>query len=137
MTDAGEVRRSIRTLSANAVYATLSAASAGLLLVLSALITRDRGEDVFGRFNWALTLAMFGEALMDLGVHQITIRSIARDPSQTPRLFHNSLSLKALTGAAMFAVMTALTLAVTPDPELRMTCVAMLVAAILRSYILT
>jgi hypothetical protein len=42
---------------------------------------------VFGRFNWVLTLALFGEALMDLGVHQITIRSIARDRSQATRLF--------------------------------------------------
>src|SRR5437016_6833134 len=96
-------------LAANAVFAAISAASAGLLLILAAWINRARGEELFGKFQWALTLAMLGEALMDFGVHQITIRSIAREPSQASKLLHNSLALKATTGLAMFLVMTGVT----------------------------
>jgi O-antigen/teichoic acid export membrane protein len=126
-----------RLLSENGFFATLSAASAGLLLLLSALITQTLGEDVFGRFSWALRFAMLGEALMDFGVHQITIRSIARDRSQVSRLLHNSLALKAVSGAAMFVAMGAVALFATSDADLRMACLVMLVVAILRSYLLT
>src|ERR1043165_9407382 len=91
-----------RAFGANAVFATISAASALLLLALQSVISQVLGEEVFGRFSWALTLAMLGEALMDLGVHQITIRSIARDPDRAAHLFHNSLALKAVSGALMF-----------------------------------
>ncbi len=124
-------------LGPNAVFATLSAGSAGLMLLLSAFISQARGEEFFGRFSWALTLAMMGEALMDLGVHQITIRSIARDASQASRIFHNSLSLKAVTGAVMFVAMAGVSFVATSDQELRVACLVMLGVAILRSYLLT
>jgi O-antigen/teichoic acid export membrane protein len=126
-----------RVLSRNAAFATVSAASAGLLLLLSALITRVLGEEVFGRFSWALRIAMLGEALMDFGVHQITIRSIARDHAQAARLFHNSLTLKAASGAVMLVVMGTIALAASSDAALRVSCLVMLLVAILRSYLLT
>src|SRR5262245_17313107 len=107
-----------RAFGANAAYATLSAASAVFMLVLQSIISRMLGEEVFGRFSWALTLAMFGEAVMDLGVHQVTIRSIARDPSQATRLFRNSLALKAFSGMAMFAVMAVVSFALAKDTAL-------------------
>jgi O-antigen/teichoic acid export membrane protein len=124
-------------IGSNAIFATLSAGSAGLMLLLSAFISQARGEDFFGRFSWALTLAMMGEALMDLGVHQITIRSIARDASRTSRIFHNSLSLKAVSGAVMFVTMAGISFMATADHDLRLACLVMLGVAILRSYLLT
>jgi O-antigen/teichoic acid export membrane protein len=127
----------LRRLGANSVFAAISAASAVLLLVLSALITQVLGEDVFGRFSWALRVAMFGEALMDFGVHQITIRSIARDRTDAPRLFHNSLALKAVSGAAMFALVGIATYAVAADTALWQATLVMLGVAIVRSYLLT
>src|SRR5207247_2179069 len=47
------------------------------------------------------------------------------------------LGANAVSGAVMFGVMTAVTVAATRDPELRIACVVMLVAAILRSYLLS
>src|SRR5262249_16906805 len=126
-----------RLLGPNAVFATLSAGSAGLMLLLSAFISQTRGADFFGRFSWALTLGMIGESLMDLGVPQITIRAIARDPSRASRLFHNSLALKAITGAIMFVFMGAVSFVATPDHDLRLACFVMLAVAVLRSYLLT
>jgi O-antigen/teichoic acid export membrane protein len=135
VTDAAHPVRSL--LGANAVFATLSAASALLLLLLQGFMTQRLGEEVFGRFQWILTLSMLGEALMDFGVHQLMIRSIARDRSQTPRLFHNSLALKGATGAVMFATLAAVAFALAPDVDLWTASLVMLGVAILRSYLLT
>jgi O-antigen/teichoic acid export membrane protein len=126
-----------RILGANAVFATISAASALLLLALQGLITKRMGEAVFGRFGWVLTLAMIGEALMDFGVHQLTIRSIARDPSQAARIFQNSLALKTATGVGMFCVMGAISFVLAADQDLWIASLVMLGVAILRSYLLT
>jgi len=126
-----------RLASANAIYATLSAASAVFMLALQSLISHLLGETVFGRFSWALTLAMFGEALMDLGVHQVTIRSIARDPSRATHLFRNSLALKAVSGAAMFLIMGGMSYLLARDTALWQASLVMLGVAVLRSYLLT
>jgi O-antigen/teichoic acid export membrane protein len=124
-------------LTRNTAFAALSAASALLLLVVQALITKALGQEVFGRFNWVLTLALFGEALMDLGVHQITIRSIARDRSQATTLFHNSLALKAVTGAAMVVLLGGVSFFLAEDRPLWHASLVMLGVAVLRSYLLT
>jgi O-antigen/teichoic acid export membrane protein len=115
----------------------ISAASAVLLLGLNALVSHALGEDAFGRFSWALRLGLIGESLMDFGVHQITIRSIAREPARAANLFHNSLALKMATGAAMFVVMAAASWLAAEDALLWHTSLIMLGAAIMRSFILT
>ena len=74
---------------------------------------------------------------MYFGIHQITIRSIARDRSVAPHLFRNSLALKAIPGAAMFLVLGAFVFAWEPGRELRIACLLMLGSAVLRSYVLT
>jgi O-antigen/teichoic acid export membrane protein len=92
-------------MSRNLIYSTLSAGSAVLLLLLSTLIARALGQEGWGNSR-SRSLAMIGEALMDFGIHQVTIRSIARDRSTASHLFRNSL-LKALPGAAMFVAIGA------------------------------
>ena len=121
----------------NAVYSVVSAASAVLLLAMQAVIVRVLGEEVFGRFSWTLMFAMFSEALMDFGVNQVTIRSIARDRTQATHLFRNSLALKAVSGTVMFAAMGALSYVLAKDSELWHASLVMLGVAVLRSYILT
>jgi len=78
-----------------------------------------------------------GETLMDLGLQQLTMRAIARDRTQAPRLLHNSLSLKALTGLGMFVVMSGVAFLLRPEPEVRIACLLLLASAICRSYLLT
>ena len=80
----------------NYVYAAITAASAGLLFALTLVAARTLSVDDFGKFQWVLRLAILGEAIMDLGLHQITVRAIARDRSDAARLLSNSLALKAL-----------------------------------------
>ena len=121
----------------NVVFATLSASSAGLLLLVVVLIKKVLGNDVFGAFSCALSLATIGEALMDFGLHQVTIRSIARDRQSARRVFQNTLALKVLPGVVMFVVLGAVAFVCWPATDLRVTCLLMLVGAGLRSYLLT
>jgi O-antigen/teichoic acid export membrane protein len=121
----------------NVLFATLSASSAGLLLLVVVLIKRVLGNDIFGAFSCALSLATIGEALMDFGLHQVTIRSIARDRQSARRIFQNTLALKVMPGAVMFVVLGAVAFICWSDPALRVTCLLMLVGAWLRSYLLT
>src|ERR1700733_9615 len=133
----------------NVFFATLSAGSAGLLLVVVVLVQHVLGTEVFGAFSWALSLATIGEALMDFGIHQITIRSIARDPDSATRIFRNSLALKVAPGLIMFVVLGAVAFLSWSDEDLaklgahvgaldlRLMCLLMLVGAILRSYLMT
>jgi O-antigen/teichoic acid export membrane protein len=74
---------------------------------------------------------------MDFGIHQVTIRSIARDRARAASLFRNSLALKALPGAAMFVVLGLVVFALRPEADLRLASLLMLGSAVLRSYLLT
>jgi O-antigen/teichoic acid export membrane protein len=121
----------------NVLFATLSAGSAVLLLLVVVLIRRVLGNEVFGAFSWALSLATIGEALMDFGIHQVTIRSIARDRQSARRIFQNTLALKVMPGVSMFVVLGAVAFFCWPDTDLRLTCLLMLVGATLRSYLMT
>jgi O-antigen/teichoic acid export membrane protein len=124
-------------MTGNLFFSTISAASAGLLLLLSVLITNVLGQEGWGDFSFALSFSLIGEALMDFGIHQVTIRSIARERHRARDLFRNSIALKALPGAAMFVVLTAAAFLLKPSPELRLACTLMLASAVLRSYMLT
>ena len=122
-----------RVSSRNLAYATISAGSAGLLLILLILIGNILGADALGNFSFALALSMIGEALMDFGIHQVTIRSIARERHRASELFRNSLALKALPGAAMFLVLSALAFVLRPEADLRLASVLMVASAVFRS----
>jgi O-antigen/teichoic acid export membrane protein len=126
-----------RRMGWNLGYSTVSAGSAVLLLALSVLISRQLGEQAWGDFSFALALSMIGEALMDFGVHQVTIRSIAREPGRARELFQNSLALKILPGVAMFVALTVVAVWLHPERELRIASALMVGSAIFRSYLLT
>lgn len=119
------------------VFSTLTAGSAVLMLWLSAIAARTLSANVFGQFMWVITFATMAEALMDLGLHQITVRAIARDRSQAARLLHNSLAMKMLPGLVMFVVMGGATFVLRPEAAVRTACLVMLTSAVLRSYLLT
>ena len=60
-------------------YATLTAGSAGLLLVLLTIAGRFLSVPDYGRFRYALALTTIVETIMDLGLSQVTVRTVARD----------------------------------------------------------
>lgn len=121
----------------NLFFSAISAGSAALLLVLSILITNVLGQEAWGDFSVVLALSTIGEALMDFGIHQVTIRSIARERGRASELFRNSLALKALPGAATFLALSAFAFWKLDTPDLRNAALLMLASAVLRSYLLT
>jgi O-antigen/teichoic acid export membrane protein len=124
-------------MTRNLLYSTIANGSALLLLALAALAARYLGPAAFGDFSFAISLATIAETFMDFGLHQITIRTIARDHTQAARLFYTSLALKALPGAAMVLVFSGLAVFMRPEPAVRLACVLMLGSAVMRSYLLT
>jgi O-antigen/teichoic acid export membrane protein len=121
----------------NMAYASVSAASAGLLLVLFVAAGRTLGDAEFGKFAFALALGTIFETLMDFGLHQVTIRAVARDKSQATALLHHTLGIKLVwtMGALMALVATATILR--PEWDVRLACYLLGGSLVLRSYMLT
>ena len=144
MTDGAAARpRFTRSLALSGI----SSASAALLLVLYARASDYLSQPEFGLFQYALVLASLAETLIDLGMHQITIRAVARDRASASKLLHNTLTFKGLPAVVVVAA-TAVYLwstdfasaegspALTAD-GMRVFCLLMVVSAVPRSYFMT
>ena len=121
----------------NFFYASVSAASAGLLFLLLIVASRTLGDVEFGKFSFALALGTIFETLMDFGFHQVTIRAVARDKSRAPELLQHTLGLKLIwaTGGLITLVATATLLR--PEHDVRAACYLLGGSLVLRSYMLT
>ncbi len=71
-----------------------------LRLMLVLVAPRLLGAAGYGKFQFALTFTNLFLILADFGVHQLLIRDIARDRSQTQKLVANGLTLKVLLSSA-------------------------------------
>lgn len=121
----------------NFAYSLVSTATAALLLALMIIAGRYLGEVEFGKFMFALLLGGVFETLMDFGLHQVTVRAVARDPARAPALLRHTLTIKLLwaTGALVLLVVT--TNLLRSEPDVRMACYLIGGASIFRSYMLT
>ena len=124
-------------MTRNLFYSAVSAGSAVLMLALLFVAMRGLSVADYGDFMYAVKVATIAEVLMDFGLHQVTIRAIARDQRQAGRLFHTSLLLKILPGIGMVVVSSAVVFWLRPEPSVRIACVLMLLSAVPRSYLLT
>ena len=121
----------------NMAYASVSAASAGLLLLLFILAGRTLGDVEFGKFSFALALGTIFETLMDFGLHQVTIRAVARDRSQATELLHHTLGIKLIWGAVALAALATAATVLRPEWDVRVACYLLGGSLVLRSYMLT
>ena len=119
------------------IYSAISSGSAVLMLVLLTIAGRTLGVDDFGAFTYAITIATIAEVFMDFGLHQVTIRAIARDHASAGRYFGTSLLAKLLPGVGMVLIFGGLTLLLREEPVVRLACALMLCSATMRSYLLT
>ena len=119
----------------NVMFAGLSAASNGLafLLIIYAASVLSPGD--MGVLNIALAFAAIGEPLMDFGLHQVSIRHIARDRGSAQAVLANSIPMKAISGVSMFAGLSIIALVWYPSAA--PAALLMLASAALRSYLLT
>ncbi len=125
------------TFRRNFVYAGASAGSAGLLLLLFVIAGRMLGEIDFGKFSFALVLGTIFETLMDFGLHQVTMREVARDRSRATDLLHHALGIKLLWTAFGLAAMFVTATVLRPEWDVRIACYLIGSALVARSYTFT
>lgn len=121
----------------NSAYATATAGSAGLLLVLLLVAGRFLGVDDYGRFMYALAVTTIIETVMDIGLAHVTVRAVARDPQSAPALFRNVLGLKVLWVAIGIVLVLVSAPLLRSDPVVIRLCYLMGLSSAARSYFLT
>jgi O-antigen/teichoic acid export membrane protein len=121
----------------NGGYATVTAASAGLLLVLLTIAGRFLNAADYGRFSYALALTTIIETIMDIGLGQVTVRAVARDKAAADRLFRHVLGLKLVWVAIGLALLVVAAPILRSDPQVIRLCYLMGVSSAVRSYLLT
>ncbi len=121
----------------NFAYSMVSTATAALLLALMIIAGRFLGEVEFGKFMFALLLGGVFETLMDFGLHQVTVRAIARDPDRAPILLRHTLAIKLLWATGALVLLIVATNTLRKEPDVRMACYLIGGASIFRSYMLT
>ncbi|MCC7416674.1 MAG: flippase [Acidobacteria bacterium] len=136
MTAAVETLRR-RSFLVSGGYATISAGSAGLLLVLLTLAGRWLTSADYGRFRYALALTMIVETVMDLGLGQVTVRAVARDRAGAGRLLRQVFGLKLVWVAIGLLLLAIVAPVLRSDPALVRLCYVMGLSSALRSYLLT
>src|SRR5713226_2974560 len=121
----------------NLAYSSVSAGTAALLLILMIAAGRSLGEEEFGKFAFALMLGGVFETLMDFGLHQVTIRAVARDKSQATALLHHTLAIKLLWAAGTMALLILTASILRPQWDVRFACYLIGGSLVFRSYMLT
>jgi O-antigen/teichoic acid export membrane protein len=121
----------------NSGYATITAASAGLLLILLTIAGRFLSVDDYGRFNYALALTTIIETIMDIGLAPVTVRAVARDKAGADRLFRHVLGLKIVWISIGLALLALVAPILRPDPKVIRLCYLMGLSSAVRSYLLT
>lgn len=128
---------SLVSMLKNTVFAGISAASAGLLMVLLMVASRVLGDENYGKFSFALAMGTIFETLMDFGLHQVAIRAIARDRSVALRILRNQLGLKIVWAVGAFAVLVVAATLLRGEADVRLACYLIGGSLVLRSYMLT
>ncbi len=104
----GEGATSTRRVARNTIVLVLGDAATKVgLFVLYALIARTLGEDGFGDYTLAISLAFFVRA-SGLGIDVILSREVARDVESVHGLFWDSLVLKLAIGTPTLIAVTAI-----------------------------
>jgi O-antigen/teichoic acid export membrane protein len=118
-------------------YSSLSAATAALLLVLMIAAGRILGDVEFGKFSFALLLGGVFETLMDFGLHQVTVRAVARDRSKAEALLQHALAIKLVWAGATLGLLVLTATLLRPQHDVRMACYFIGGSLVFRSYMLT
>ncbi len=121
----------------NFAYSAVSSGTAALLLILMIIAGRVLGDVEFGKFTFALMLGGLFETLMDFGLHQVTIRAVARDRSRAADLLRHTLAIKLVWAAGTLALLIATATLLRSEPDVRFACYLIGGSLVFRSYMLT
>jgi len=122
---------------ADTAFATVTAGSAGLLLVLLLVAARFLSAADYGRFSYAIALTTIVETLMDIGLGHVTVRGVARERTTATTLFGHVLGLKLVWVAGGLTVLFVVAPLLRPDPPLVRLIYILGVSSAIRSYLLT
>jgi len=122
---------------ANAAYATLTAGSAALLLVLLMIAARFLSADDYGRFAWAFALTTIIETVMDAGLGQLSVRATGRDKDWAGGAFGHVLGLKLVWVVVGLTILVIVAPILKSDPRIIKLCYLMGISSAVRSYLLT
>lgn len=121
----------------NAARASVASGSGILLVVLLVAAGRLLGDEDYGKFSFALALAMIFETVVDFGLQGVTTREVARNPGRAPTLVAHVLGLKIALAAVAAGGLVLVVRLENPDPDVRWACYLLGVSSIFRSYLLT
>jgi O-antigen/teichoic acid export membrane protein len=121
----------------NTVYATASAGSAALLLVLLVVAGHYLDIENYGRFVYAIAVSTIVETVMDIGLAHVTVRAVARDRAAAPTLFRHVLGLKLVWVAIGLGLMAIVAPLLRSDPAVIRLCYLLGLSSAARSYFLT
>lgn len=129
--------RGVISLLSSGGFATLTAGSAGLLLLLLMAAARLLDAADYGRFSYALALATVIETVMDIGLGHVTVREIARNRASATKVARDVLGLKCVWVAIGLLLMGVVAPLLRTDPVVIRACYLLGLSAALRSYLLT
>jgi O-antigen/teichoic acid export membrane protein len=118
-------------------YATVTAASAVMLVALTMIAGRWLPASEYGKFSFALALATIVETLMDIGLGPVTVRTVARDRAGAGRLFGHILGLKLVWIALGLGVLVLAAPLLRSDPAVIRACYLLGISSAIRSYLLS
>jgi len=121
----------------NLAYSSVSSGTAALLLILMIVAGRVLGDAEFGKFAFALMLGGIFETLMDFGLHQVTIRAVARDRTRATSLLHHVLAIKLLWAAGALTLLVVSATILRQQWDVRLACYLIGGSLVFRSYMLT
>ena len=118
-------------------YATVTAASAVMLVALLMVAGRLLPPAEYGKFSFALALATIVETLMDIGLGPITVRTVARDRDGAGALFRHILGLKLVWVVLGLTVLLVAAPLLRTDPAVIRACYLLGLSSAIRSYLLS
>ena len=121
----------------NAARASVASGSGILLVVLLVFAGRLLGDEDYGKFSYALALAMIFETVVDFGLQGVTTREVARNPGRAPTLVAHVFGLKFALAAVAAGGLVLVVRLENPEPDVRWACYLLGVSSICRSYVLT
>lgn len=100
----------------------------GIGLVIGIWVARYLGPELFGSFSYALAFVALFSPLATLGLDDIVVRELVRDPAARDEILGTSFLLKLAGGAISFLAATGVILILRPDDRLSHWLVAIIAA---------
>ena len=121
----------------NSTRAAITPFSNLLLAALLIIAARMLGESDYGKFSFALSLAMIFETVINFGLNPVTTREVARNRPKTRLLVTNILGLKLLLTVVAAVALSVSVRLLRTEADVRTACYLLGTASVLRSYLLT